>query len=49
VLADFEPPPLPIHVVHVAGRRASARVRALVDFLVERLRSDRSLNAQQAG
>lgn len=49
VLADFEPAPLPIHVVHVAGRRASARVRALVDFMVERLRGDESLNAPQIG
>lgn len=40
VLAEFEEPPLPIHVVHIAGRRASARVRAFVDFAVERLRKD---------
>jgi DNA-binding transcriptional LysR family regulator len=45
VLAEFEPPPLPIHIVHIAGRRASARVRALVDFMVERFRGDGSLNA----
>jgi DNA-binding transcriptional LysR family regulator len=38
VLADYEEPPLPIHVVHIAGRRASARVRSFVDFAVERLR-----------
>lgn len=44
VLAEFEPPPLPVHVVHVAGRRASARVRACVDFMAERLRKDASLN-----
>jgi DNA-binding transcriptional LysR family regulator len=40
VLADFEEPPLPIHVVHIAGRRASGRVRAFVDFAVERLRRE---------
>lgn len=39
VLEDFEPPPVPIHVVHAEGRRASARVRAFVDFAVERLRA----------
>jgi DNA-binding transcriptional LysR family regulator len=39
VLADYEEPPLPVHVVHIAGRRASARLRAFVDFAVERLRS----------
>ncbi|HEY7610604.1 MAG TPA: LysR family transcriptional regulator [Alphaproteobacteria bacterium] len=40
VLGDYEEPPLPIHVVHIAGRRASARVRAFVDFAVERLRKE---------
>lgn len=40
VLAEFEPPPLPIHIAHVAGRRASARLRAFVDFAVERLRNE---------
>src|SRR5262245_36986045 len=40
VLADYEEPPLPIHIVHVAGRGASARVRAFVDFAAERLRKD---------
>ena len=40
VLEAFEPPPIPVHVVHQDGRRASARVRALVDILVDRLRAD---------
>lgn len=43
VLEEFEPPPIPIHVVHQEGRRAAARVRALVDVLVERLRADPAL------
>lgn len=43
VLAEFEPPPLPIHLVHREGRRAAAKVRAFVDFAVERLRADKSL------
>jgi DNA-binding transcriptional LysR family regulator len=43
VLADFELPPVPIHVVHHEGRRASARVRAFVDLAVERLRAEKSL------
>src|SRR5262249_41756991 len=34
VLAEFEQPALPIHIVHPEGRRAAARVRALVDFAV---------------
>ena len=45
VLAEFEPPPLPIHIVHREGRRAAARVRAFVDFAVDRLREDKGLNA----
>jgi DNA-binding transcriptional LysR family regulator len=40
VLPDFERPPLPIHVVHLEGRRAVVRVRAFVDFAVDRLRAD---------
>ncbi len=38
LLQAWEPPPLPIHVVYGAGRRASARVRAFVDHLVADLR-----------
>lgn len=40
VLADCEPPPLPIHVLHREARHASAKVRGFVDLLVERLRAD---------
>jgi DNA-binding transcriptional LysR family regulator len=40
VLPEFEPKPLPIHVVHQEGRRASAKLRAFVDFIVDRLRAD---------
>jgi DNA-binding transcriptional LysR family regulator len=43
VLADFEPPPIPISIVYAEGRRAAAKVRAFVDFAVERLRADSSL------
>ncbi len=38
VLRDFEPPPLPVHVVHREGRRPSAKVRSFVDLAVARLR-----------
>lgn len=37
-LDDYEPAPLPIHLVHVEGRRAAAKVRAFIDFAAERLR-----------
>jgi DNA-binding transcriptional LysR family regulator len=40
VLADYEPAPIPVHVVTLAGRKAPAKVRAFVDFAVERLRVD---------
>lgn len=44
VLEAFEPEPLPIHVVHVEGRGASAKVRSFVDHAVERLRDNPLLN-----
>lgn len=44
VLSEHEPPPLPVHVVHQEGSRSSARVRALVDHLVDRLRATPILN-----
>jgi DNA-binding transcriptional LysR family regulator len=44
VLNEFEPAPIPIHIMHQEGRRASARVRAFVDFAANRLRSDGSIN-----
>ena len=43
VLADCEPPPLPIHVLHREARHASAKVRSFVDLLVERLRAGLAL------
>jgi len=38
-LTRYEPPPLPIHVVHAEGKQAPARVRAFVALAVERLRA----------
>lgn len=38
LLRDHEPPALPIHVVYPQGRLMSSRVRALLDWLVRRLR-----------
>jgi DNA-binding transcriptional LysR family regulator len=38
-LVEFEAPPLPVHVLHREGERASARVRALVDHLTDGLRN----------
>lgn len=39
LLEDFEPPPLPVHLVLPAGRLALARVRAFVDFALPRLKT----------
>jgi DNA-binding transcriptional LysR family regulator len=44
VLEDFESAPLPVHVVHHEGRRATQKVRAFVDLAVERLRCDPALS-----
>ncbi|HEV7603132.1 MAG TPA: LysR family transcriptional regulator [Bradyrhizobium sp.] len=35
VLAKFEPPPLPIHIVYPTSRLLSAKVRTFVDLVVE--------------
>ena len=40
VLAGFEPPPVPVHIVYPAGRRAPAKVRAFVEFARERLAAE---------
>jgi len=40
VLEDYEPAPIPVHVVHPGGRRAPAKVRAFVDLAVEGLRAN---------
>ncbi|MGF6205558.1 LysR family transcriptional regulator [Pseudomonas frederiksbergensis] len=43
VLADFELPPLPIHIVYQGGRKAPARIRSFVDFAVKALREHPAL------
>ncbi|HZN26752.1 MAG TPA: LysR family transcriptional regulator [Burkholderiales bacterium] len=40
VLPQYEPPALPIHVIRQEGRHASAKVRAFMELLVERLREN---------
>ncbi|WP_285373470.1 LysR family transcriptional regulator [Pseudomonas sp. lyk4-TYG-107] len=45
VLAEFELPPLPIHVVYQGGRKAPARIRSFVDFTAEALREHPALKA----
>jgi len=45
VLEDFEPAPLPIHVVFQQNGRVPAKVNTFVDFLSHRLGQDPALNA----
>jgi len=40
VLDQYEPPSIPIHLVHAEGRHANAKIRAFVDFAAARLRAD---------
>jgi len=37
VLREFQPTPMPMQLVHAAGRRPAAKVRALMDFIDEAL------------
>ncbi|WP_093176810.1 LysR family transcriptional regulator [Pseudovibrio sp. Tun.PSC04-5.I4] len=39
-LEDYEPTPLPVHIVHMEGRGASAKVRSFIDFAAKRLREN---------
>jgi DNA-binding transcriptional LysR family regulator len=43
VLADFEPPALPVNVVHREGRYATHKVRAFLDLVIDTLRADSRL------
>lgn len=45
ILSEFEPEPIPIHVIHREGKRAAARVRSFVDFAVAELRANPLLKA----
>jgi len=44
VLEDYEPPPVPVHVVHKEPGQTSGSVRAVVDQLVDRLRLNPALS-----
>lgn len=37
-LENYEPAPVPVHIVHPAGRKTPAKLRAFIDFASERLR-----------
>ena len=44
ILAPYEPPPLPIHIVHRAGPNSAAKVRSFIDLLAQHLRNEDHLN-----
>ncbi|MGA0599105.1 LysR family transcriptional regulator [Caulobacter sp. KR2-114] len=48
VLADFEPPPRPVHLVYNRQARMPLKLRAFVDFAVPRLRERLELTTLQA-
>lgn len=43
VLNEFEPPALPVHLVHREGRHASQKARTFLDLAIERLRANPAL------
>lgn len=43
VLCDFEPAPVPIHVVHHEGRRPTRKGKAFLEMIVAALRAEPSL------
>jgi DNA-binding transcriptional LysR family regulator len=44
LLERFEPAPIPVSIVHRQGRFASAKVRAFIDLMAQRLRAHKALN-----
>ncbi len=44
LLSDFQPPRLPINVIHRDGRYTSAKLRSFIDLMVARLRAEPSLD-----
>jgi len=49
VLTEHELPPVPVHIVYPAGRKAPAKVRAFVEFARERLAKEPVLNGRGLG
>ena len=44
VMEEFEPPPIPVHILHREDRLQSGKVRAFADLMAETLRNDERLN-----
>lgn len=44
VLGKYESNAMPVHIIHREGRQVSAKLRAFIDVMVERLRKNKKLN-----
>lgn len=44
ILSEYEHKPVPVNIVHREGRYSSARTKTLIDWMVDHLRSQTSLN-----
>lgn len=49
LLREYEPLPLPVHVIHGESRLGAARVRAFVDFICAALKQDQALQHDSVG
>lgn len=49
VLATYEPPPVPVHLVYAGTGNTSAKVRAFVSFMAGRLRAEPALREDKQG
>jgi len=44
ILVPFEEPPLPVNIVHIEGRRTSAKIRSFINLATQRLSENPYLN-----
>jgi DNA-binding transcriptional LysR family regulator len=44
ILSEYEPKPVPVHIMHSEGRHTSAKIRTFIDLIAEKLRNNPSLN-----
>lgn len=49
ILENFEPAPLPLHIVYVEGRHANAKIRTFVQLATERLRHNAVVGIESQG
>jgi len=44
IMAEYEAPSLPVHIVHREGRHTSTKIRSFIDLMASLLRANKSLN-----